>query len=53
MSDLGLQPREVWELLGRLPAEGRPGGSENRRKLRRCLFFVVARFALIAFMPLV
>jgi hypothetical protein len=27
MSDLGSQPREVWN--GRLPAEGRRGSSEN------------------------
>jgi hypothetical protein len=29
MSDLGSQPREVWEKPGRLPAEWRLGSSEN------------------------
>jgi hypothetical protein len=40
MGDLGLQPREVWNQPGRLPAEGRPGSSENTRS---CLFLLPAR----------
>jgi hypothetical protein len=41
MSDFGLQPREVWKQPGRLPAEGRPGSSENTSKPRRCLFLLL------------
>jgi hypothetical protein len=52
MSDLGLQPREVWKQLGRLPAEGRLGSSENTSNPRRCLLFV-ACLALFAYVPLV
>jgi hypothetical protein len=39
MSDLGLQPREEWKELGRLPAEGRLGSSENPSN---CLFLLPA-----------
>jgi hypothetical protein len=31
MSDLGLQPREVWKQSNRLPAEERLGSSKNNR----------------------
>jgi hypothetical protein len=37
MSDLGLQPGEVWKQAGRLPAEGRRGSSENTSS---CLFLL-------------
>jgi hypothetical protein len=47
MSDLGSQPREVWKQPSRLPAEGRPGSSENTSS---CLF--VACLALFAYVPL-
>jgi hypothetical protein len=42
MSDLGLQPRELWKQLDRLPAEERLGSSENTSKPRRCLFLFLA-----------
>jgi hypothetical protein len=47
MSDLGLQPREVWKQPSRLPAEGRLGSSENTSNR-----FFVACFALFAYVPL-
>jgi hypothetical protein len=52
MSNLGLQPSEVWKQPDRLPAEGRLGSSENTSKPRRCLYFV-ACLALFAYVPLV
>jgi hypothetical protein len=42
MSDLGLQHREAWNQLDRLPAEGKLGSSENTSKPRRCLFVACA-----------
>jgi hypothetical protein len=52
MSDLGLQPWEVWKQPDWLLAEGRPSSSENTSKLRLFLFFV-ACLALFAHVPLV
>jgi hypothetical protein len=42
MSDLGSQPREVWQQSDRLPAEGRLGSAENSSKPRRCLLLLPA-----------
>jgi hypothetical protein len=40
MSELGLQPREVWKQPDRLPAEEKLGNSENTNKQRRCQLFL-------------
>jgi hypothetical protein len=42
MSDLGLQPREVWKQPDQQSAEGRLGSSENTSWPRRCLFLFPA-----------
>jgi hypothetical protein len=51
MSDLGLQPRDVWKQPDRLPAEETLGCSENTSKPRRC-FLGAACLALFAYVPL-
>jgi hypothetical protein len=52
MSDLGLQPSEVWKQPGQMPSEGRAGSSENASKPWRC-HFLVACLAVFAHVPLV
>jgi hypothetical protein len=51
MSDLGLQPREVWKQPDLLPAEGRLVSSEKKIAGRGVVFFV-ACFALFAHVSL-
>jgi hypothetical protein len=41
MSDISLQPREVWKQLGRLPVEGRLGSSENTQASRGVVIFLL------------
>jgi hypothetical protein len=49
MSDLGLNPREVWKQPDRLPAEGRLGRSKNKKEAA----FFVACLAFFAYTSLV
>jgi hypothetical protein len=51
MSDLSLQPREVWKQPDRLPAEGRLGSSKHKQAAALSIF--VACLALFAYVPLV
>jgi hypothetical protein len=51
MSDLVLQPREMFKELDRLPAEGMIGGSEKQGSCG--VVFVVACLALFENVPLI
>jgi hypothetical protein len=50
MSDLGLQPREVWKQPDRLPAEGRLVVQKTQARFR--VIFFVACLALFEYLPL-
>jgi hypothetical protein len=39
MSDLGMQPREVWKQPDRLPAEGGLGSSKKKKNPANCGVF--------------